>query len=350
MLRFTIFALLLSVPACSASAAKLASPAIAPQSIAPSTVQASQAASHLNQAATVCGPITGKHTVAGVGTLIDLGPSSPNPPFRVIVWSSDQRQVGDLPSTGNICVSGVIGQAQGIPQIVLSDAKSWALNETSGPAAAPPRPATRATATAPAKPAPPKTNSAPSTAAAPSATVVPSEPAPSTPVRSSAAPATSPSYRIGPDDALQITVWKEPTLSGAFLVRPDGMISLVLLGDVPASGRTPMQLAADLTQRLKKFLQDPLVAVTVQAANSQRIYLMGEVQKVGPLDMATTMSPLQAIAAAGGLTPYANKKKIYILRGPADKQRKIPFDYKAALKGNPNASITLMAGDTIVVP
>jgi polysaccharide export outer membrane protein len=171
-----------------------------------------------------------------------------------------------------------------------------------------------------------------------------------TPVQTGASPATDPDYRIGPDDSLQVTVWKEPTLSGAFLVRPDGMISMVLLGDVHAAGLTPMHLAADLTERLKKFLQDPLVAVTVVAANSQKIYILGEVQRVGPVEMSTEMSPLQAIAAAGGLTQYASQKKIYILRGPAGHQRKIPFNYKNALKGNPNSSITLMAGDTIVVP
>jgi polysaccharide export outer membrane protein len=169
-------------------------------------------------------------------------------------------------------------------------------------------------------------------------------------VQNGASPATSPAYRIGPDDSLQITVWKEPSLSGTFLVRPDGMISLVLLGDVRAAGVTPMHLASDITERLKKFLQDPLVAVTVQQANSQKVYILGEVQHVGPLEMSTDMSPLQAIAAAGGLTPYANKGKIYILRGPAGKQQKIPFNYKKALKGVPNSSPQLMAGDTIVVP
>jgi polysaccharide export outer membrane protein len=111
-----------------------------------------------------------------------------------------------------------------------------------------------------------------------------------------------------------------------------------------------MQLASDITEKLRKFIQDPLVAVTVTAANSQKVYVLGEVMHVGPLEMSTDMSPLQAIAAAGGLSPYANKNKIYILRGPAGKQRKIPFNYKKALKGSPNSSPQLMAGDTIVVP
>ena len=157
-------------------------------------------------------------------------------------------------------------------------------------------------------------------------------------------------YIIGPEDALQITVWKEPTLSGTFPVRPDGMISLVLVGDLPAAGRTPMQLSDEITARLKKYLQDPSVTVLVMAVNSQRIYMMGEVGHVGPITLAAGMSPLQAIAAAGGLSPFANSKKIYILRTEAGKQQKIPFNYKLALKGDSTQDIKLQPGDTIVVP
>jgi polysaccharide biosynthesis/export protein len=157
-------------------------------------------------------------------------------------------------------------------------------------------------------------------------------------------------YIIGPEDALQVTVWKEPTLSGTFPVRPDGMISLVLVGDLPAAGRTPMQLSDEITTRLKKYVQDPSVTVLVMAVNSQRIYMMGEVGHVGPVTLAAGMTPLQAIAAAGGLSPFANSKKIYILRGEAGKQQKIPFNYKLALKGDSTQDIKLQPGDTIVVP
>ena len=169
-------------------------------------------------------------------------------------------------------------------------------------------------------------------------------------VTSGISPASSPNYRLSPDDVIQITVWKEPSLSGSFPIRPDGMISLVLLGDVHAAGMTPMELGDQLTERLKKYIQDPLVAVSVMAANSQKIYVLGEVQHVGAVEMAASMTPLQAISAAGGLTPYAKSKNVYILRGPAGKQRKIPFNYKKALKGDPNSSLVLQAGDTIVVP
>jgi len=157
-------------------------------------------------------------------------------------------------------------------------------------------------------------------------------------------------YIIGAEDVLQITVWKEPTLSGAIPVRPDGNISLVLAGDMPAAGKTPMQLASEITAKLKKYVQDPNVSVVVTGVNSQRIFMVGEVGHVGPVALTAGMSPLQAIAAAGGLTPFANSKRIYILRGEQGKQQKIPFNYKEALKGESRQTITLLPGDTIVVP
>jgi polysaccharide export outer membrane protein len=157
-------------------------------------------------------------------------------------------------------------------------------------------------------------------------------------------------YIIGADDGLQVTVWKEPSLSGTFPVRPDGMISLVLVGDVPAAGLTPMQLGKDITEHLKKYIQDPSVSVVVTAVNSQRIFMIGEVGHVGPMSLTPGMTPLQAIAAAGGLSTFANQKRIYILRGPQGKQVKIPFNYKLAIKGDSKQLIALEPGDTIVVP
>ena len=157
-------------------------------------------------------------------------------------------------------------------------------------------------------------------------------------------------YVIGADDNLQVTVWREPTLSGVLPVRPDGMISLVLIGDIKAAGRTPMQLGDDITQRLKKYLQDPSVTVAVTAVNSQKIFMVGEIGHVGPLILSPGMTPLQAISAAGGPSPYANVKRIYILRGTGAKQQKIPFNYKQALKGDNRPGITLEPGDTIIVP
>ena len=177
-------------------------------------------------------------------------------------------------------------------------------------------------------------------------------PAPKTPATGSASyagPMDANRYIIGPEDSLQITVWKEPTLSGTIPVRPDGMISLVLLGDIPAAGMTPTALSSDISQRLKKYIQDPVATVVVLGVNSQRIFLVGEVGKVGPVVMTPGMTPLQAIVTGGGLTQFANSKRIYILRTTAGKQQKIPFNYKQALKGE-NAGVSLLPGDTIVVP
>jgi polysaccharide export outer membrane protein len=191
----------------------------------------------------------------------------------------------------------------------------------------------------------------------PSPAVTPGKPATS-PSGTGTAPGNTPNYAgpmdasryiIGPEDSLQVTVWKEPTLSGNFPVRPDGMISLVLVGDLPAAGLTPMALSNDITQRLKKYIQDPVVTVSVLGVNSQRIFMVGEVNKVGPVMLTPGMTPLQAIVSAGGLSQFANSKRIYILRTVAGKQQKFPFSYKAALKGE-NTGITLLPGDTIVVP
>lgn len=179
----------------------------------------------------------------------------------------------------------------------------------------------------------------------------------SAPDTGAAAPSTGPAgvvdtahYVIGPDDMLQVTVWREPSLSGSLPVRPDGMISLVLIGDLKAAGRTPMQLSADISQRLKRYIQDPVVSVAVTADTSQRVFLVGQVGKVGPISMSPGMTPLQAISAAGGPGPYANVKHIYILRGAGDHQQRIPFNYKQALKGESRQSLVLLPGDTIIVP
>jgi polysaccharide export outer membrane protein len=171
----------------------------------------------------------------------------------------------------------------------------------------------------------------------------------------SAAPAAAPgaestTFIIGPQDVVSVSVWKENELSGSLPVRPDGKISMPLLHDVQAAGLTPMQLAADIAMRLKKFVQDPQVSVVVTQINSQRVYILGEVGHPGPMPMSAGMTALQAIATAGGPTQFANQKKIYILRQENGAQQKIAFNYKQALKGDDKQNIALRAGDTVVVP
>ena len=173
------------------------------------------------------------------------------------------------------------------------------------------------------------------------------KPAPSPPPPSSQVPAT---YVIGAEDVLYISVWKEADLTNTLPVRPDGMISLPLLGDVQAAGLTPAQLAASITEKLKKYVTDPHVTVVVTQMNSQRIYVMGEVQHTGAMNLLPGMTVLQALASAG-FSQFANTKGIYVLRNNHGEQQKIPVPYKKLVKGeNMDQNLVLRPGDTIVVP
>lgn len=160
-----------------------------------------------------------------------------------------------------------------------------------------------------------------------------------------------PSYVIGAQDVLDIDVWKEKELTRTVEVRPDGRISLPLLNDIQAAGLTPMQLASNITDGLKKFITDPQVTVMVTQINSQRVYILGEVTKPGAYPLLPGMNVLQALSSAGGFTMFANTKKIYVLRQKNGKQQKFPFDYKDVISGKrTDENIALRAGDQIMVP
>jgi polysaccharide export outer membrane protein len=159
----------------------------------------------------------------------------------------------------------------------------------------------------------------------------------------------NPNYVIGPQDVLDISVWKEEQLTKTVPVRPDGKISMPLLNDVQAAGLTPTQLAGQITESLKKFVTDPQVTIIVREINSQRVYMLGEVARAGAYPLLPNMTVLQALSSAGGFTQFANVKKIYVLRVENGKQQKFPFNYKHALE-SPDENILLKAGDTIVVP
>jgi len=165
-----------------------------------------------------------------------------------------------------------------------------------------------------------------------------------------APPQTNASYVIGADDTLAVSVWKEPDLTATLPVRADGMISLPLLNDVQAAGLTPMQLAASITEKLKKYVSDPRVTVTVTQMNSQRVYVTGEVMHSGAMNLTPEMTVLQALASAG-FSQFANIKGIYVLRNENGAQKRYPVNYKKLIKGEDNSSnILLKPGDTIVVP
>src|ERR1041385_1207689 len=160
---------------------------------------------------------------------------------------------------------------------------------------------------------------------------------------------SSSTYVIGADDTLHVDVWKEPDLTATLPVRSDGMISLPLLNDVQAAGLTPMQLAASITEKLKKYLSDPRVTVVVTQMNSQRVYVTGEVMHSGAMAMTPNMTVLQALASAG-FSQFANTKGIYILREENRAQKKYPVNYKKLVKGEGQENYLLKPGDTIVVP
>src|SRR5712692_9974583 len=166
------------------------------------------------------------------------------------------------------------------------------------------------------------------------------------------APATADStYVIGPEDMLDISVWKEPDVSRAVPVRPDGRISLPLIHDVEAAGMSPQQLAGSVAEKLRKYLNDPQVTVIVTAINSQRVFVLGEVLRAGAFSLLPGMTVLQALSSAGGFTTFAGVKKIRVVRSRNGKQVELPFNYREVLKGDrQDQNIKLEPGDTIMVP
>jgi polysaccharide biosynthesis/export protein len=181
-----------------------------------------------------------------------------------------------------------------------------------------------------------------STAAAPAQT----QAAPGMPVANDA------SYVIGPSDDLSINVWEQPSLSGGVPVRPDGMISLPLINDIQAAGKTPMQLMNSIVERLGALgVKSPLVTVTVTSIRSKFIYVLGQVGHAGTLPMTPGMTVLQAIATSGGLSLFAKQTKIEIRRTQNNQLIRIPFNYKEVIKGvHPEQDILLQPNDTIYVP
>jgi polysaccharide export outer membrane protein len=159
--------------------------------------------------------------------------------------------------------------------------------------------------------------------------------------------ATPPEYRIGPGDVLQISVFKEPDASvPEATVRSDGKISMPFVGDVDVQGLTPSFLEKALTQKLLPFIKDPDVSVVVKSVQSEKVYVIGQVKKSGPIKLTGTMKVLEALSEAG-LDDFAKPNKIFVLRNNA----KLPFHYKDVIQGkHAEENILLQPGDTIVVP
>jgi polysaccharide export outer membrane protein len=160
-----------------------------------------------------------------------------------------------------------------------------------------------------------------------------------------------PNYSIAPEDVLTIDVWKEPEISRTVPVRRDGKISLPLLNDLQAAGLTPTQLGAEIVEKLRATIVHPQVTVIVAQMSSLRIYILGQVTRAGAYPLVPDMTVMQALSIAGGFTPYANLKKIYVMRSENGASKIFPMNYKEVVSGHkPQQNIPLKPGDTIVVP
>jgi polysaccharide export outer membrane protein len=160
------------------------------------------------------------------------------------------------------------------------------------------------------------------------------------------------SYVIGVDDVLSINVWKEPDVSRLVPVRSDGKISLPLVGEVDAGGKTPKALKAEITEKLKNYISEPEVTVIVQEMRSKKFNILGMVTRPGSYPLTGSMTILDSLALAGGFRDFAKKKAIYVLRKKADgTDERLPFNYKDVISGkNTQQNVRLMPGDTVVVP
>jgi polysaccharide export outer membrane protein len=159
-------------------------------------------------------------------------------------------------------------------------------------------------------------------------------------------------YIIGPADRLRIDVWQNDKLQLPEVpVRPDGKITVPLLDDVQAAGLTTDELKTVLTEKLSEYIQSPTVTVVVLAPLSKRAYVLGEVRSAGPISLGAEMSVLDAITAAGGFTPFANKSKVRVLRRIDGKELDYTFNYDAFVAGRaPGTNVLLHPGDTVLVP
>ena len=157
-------------------------------------------------------------------------------------------------------------------------------------------------------------------------------------------------YRIGPEDILAISVWKNEPMSRVLPVRPDGMISLPLLDDVMAAGLTPTELRNLLAQRLAEYVPSPAVTVIVNDVKSFKVSVIGEVVKPARYELKSRTSVLDVLALAGGFTQFASRTRIVVLRPEAEKRVRIPFNYNQAASGSAEEDLYLKPNDIVLVP
>jgi polysaccharide export outer membrane protein len=180
------------------------------------------------------------------------------------------------------------------------------------------------------------------------------DPRPSPSPVPSPAPGASPErpgYRIGPEDVLQVSVWNNESMSRTAPVRPDGMISLPLLNDVPAAGLTPMELRQELMRRLAEYMPHPEVAVTVTDVRSFKVSVIGAVPRPDRYELKSRATVMDVLAMAGGLNEFAARSRIVVIRSQAGRTHRIPFDYDKVRSGDPSQpNFALLPGDIVMVP
>ncbi len=158
-------------------------------------------------------------------------------------------------------------------------------------------------------------------------------------------------YPLGPEDALEISVWKEPELTKQMVVRPDGKISYPLIGEVQATGKTVKELQAEISKRLEKYVVDAQVTVILLKPQQYKVYVVGKVAKPGEFLVGRPTNVMQALAMAGGVTPFASPSNIVIIRKTEGKDLVFPFNYNAVARGDSlEQNRTLIPGDVVVVP
>jgi polysaccharide export outer membrane protein len=180
---------------------------------------------------------------------------------------------------------------------------------------------------------------------------LPQQPVPTTPPTAAAGVAVPADYIIGPEDVLGVLFWRDQEMSGDVTVRPDGMVTLPLIGDVQAAGLKPEALREQIQAAAGKFLNDANVTVVVRQINSRKVFITGEVATPGAYPLTGPRTVMQLIALAGGLNEYADAKNITVMRNEHGQMRSFKFNYRDVAKGkNLQQNIQLLPGDTVVVP
>lgn len=281
----------------------------------------------------------------GLGFVSNAAQTDQTPPAELVQYIRETRRHGF--ADAKIKSQAV---AVGWPAATVDEALAYVRNEkTSQPTAPVAKAAPPVTATP--APAAPVSTPAPAQSGAASPEISTPNPIPTVqaPALSRGAPDD---YIIGSGDTLQISVWKEPEASvPVAVVRPDGKITVPMVKDVEVAGLTPVQAEERIGGKLKEFIADANVTVVVATINSKKIYVVGAARKEGPLPYTGGMTVMQALSEAGGLTDYAKRKKIFILRPVNGQNYRLDVNYDAVIKGeNMEQNHLLLPGDTIVIP